>query len=82
MNKQQTNNQTKTQVTAHAGKDVEQEDQSFITDRSANLHIIFGNQVCCFSEDWARASYTTLGDIPKRCFIVPQRHVHSSFIHK
>jgi hypothetical protein len=42
----------KTQVIAHAVKDVEQGEHSSIAGGSANLYNHFGNQLGSFSENW------------------------------
>ena len=42
---------SKTQVTAHAGEDVEQGEHSSIAGGSANLYNHFGNEFCIFSEN-------------------------------
>ena len=42
----------KSQVTAHAGEDVEQGEHSSIAGGSANLYNHFGNQFGGFSENW------------------------------
>ena len=41
-----------TQVTAHASKDMEQGELSFIAGGSANLHSHYGNQYSSSSENW------------------------------
>ena len=43
---------SKTQVTAHDGKDVEQGEYYSIVDVIANLHNHSGNQSSGFSENW------------------------------
>ena len=75
--------QIKTQMTAHAGKDVEQGEHSFTAGGSANLYNHFGNKLDSFSENWedftTSPSYTTPGPTPKKCSI-PQRQVSAVFI--
>lgn len=39
-------------ITAHAGKDVDQGEQSSISGGSVNLHIQFGNQIGGFLKSW------------------------------
>jgi hypothetical protein len=43
---------SKTQVNAHAGEDVEQEEHPSISGGYANLYSYFGNQYVGFSENW------------------------------
>jgi len=56
-----------TQVTAHAGKHVEEGEHSSIAGMNVNLHSHFGNQYGGFSENW-KLFYV------KTSYIIPGLH--------
>lgn len=74
----------------HADEDVELGEHLSVTCKSVKLNSHCGNQCGCSSGRWefsmSRSSYTTPGDIPEGCFILPQRnllnHVHLLFYPK
>jgi hypothetical protein len=77
------------QMTAHAGKDVEQGEHSSIAGRSANMSATLEIKMVISQKIWnpsiSTPSYTTPEYIPKRWSTNPQglllNYVHSRFIH-
>ena len=79
---------SKTQVTAHAGEDVESGEHSSPAGGGANLSSHFGKQYGGFLENWDSVCHETqlqcFDNISKGCSIIKQGHlynyVHGSFI--
>ena len=78
----------KTQVTVHVEKDVEQREPSStavkVQTSAATFEINMEISQKTRNQSPLRYSYTTLGNIPKRCSILPQgyllNYIHRNFI--